>query len=79
MEAPPEFQLDLGHTVTWLYYKDVLGMQAFYQEVMGLRQVVDQGWAKVYQGSRTGYVGLVDERRGIHRWSEKKAVNVSFI
>ena len=46
---------------------------------MGFRQVVDQGWAKVYQGSRTGYIGLVDERRGMNRWSEKKAVNVSFI
>lgn len=66
-------------TVTWLYYKDMLAMQAFYEEVLGLKLVVDQGWAKVYRGSRTGYVGLVDERRGMHRWSEKKAVNVSFI
>ena len=66
-------------TVTWLYYKDVPTMQAFYEEELGLHQVVDQGWAKVYQGSRTGYVGLVDERRGMHRWAEKKAVNVSFI
>lgn len=66
-------------TVTWLYYKDLVAMQAFYEEVMGLRQVVDQGWAKVYQASRTGYVGLVDERRGMNRWTETKAVNVSFI
>ncbi len=66
-------------TVTWLYYRDLPKMEAFYEEVMGFRQVVDQGWAKVYQGSRTGYIGLVDERRGMNRWSEKKAVNVSFI
>ena len=66
-------------TVTWLYYQDIPKMETFYEEVMGLRQVVDQGWAKVYQGSRTGYIGLVDERRGMNRWSEKKAVNVSFI
>jgi catechol 2,3-dioxygenase-like lactoylglutathione lyase family enzyme len=71
--------LGFNATVTWLYYKDLPGMQAFYEEVMGLRQVVDQGWAKVYQGSRTGFIGLVDERRGMNRWSEKKAVNVSFI
>ena len=54
-------------------------MQRFWEAVMGLRQVVDQEWAKVYQGSRTGFIGLVDERRGMHRWSEKKAVNVSFL
>ena len=71
--------LGFNATVTWLYYKDLPGMQSFYEEVMGLRQVVDQGWAKVYQASRTGFVGLVDERRGMHRWSETKAVNVSFI
>ncbi|MFN0181503.1 MAG: VOC family protein [Gemmatimonadales bacterium] len=66
-------------TVTWLYYQDVMAMETFYEEVMGFRQVVDQGWTKVYQGSGTGYIGLVDERRGMNRWSEKKAVNVSFI
>ena len=66
-------------TVTWLYYKELPLMQTFYEEVMGLRQVVDQGWTKIYQGSRTGFLGLVDERRGMHRWTEKKAVNVSFI
>jgi catechol 2,3-dioxygenase-like lactoylglutathione lyase family enzyme len=66
-------------TITWLYYKDLPPMQTFYEEVLGLRQVVDQGWAKIYLGSSTGHVGLVDERRGMHRWTETKAVNVSFL
>ncbi len=66
-------------TITWLYYKDLPPMQIFYEEVLGLKQVVDQGWAKIYQGSKTGYVGLVDERRGMNKWTEKKAVNVSFL
>ena len=66
-------------TITWLYYKDMVAMEKFYQEVMGLRRVADQGWAKIYRGSKSGYVGLVDERRGMHSFIEKKAVNVSFI
>ena len=41
-------------TITWLYYKDLPPMQTFYEEVLGLRQVVDQGWAKVYEGSMNG-------------------------
>lgn len=40
---------------------------------------LDQGWAKVYEGSKTGHVGLVDERRGMNKWTETKAVNVSFL
>lgn len=66
-------------TVTWLYYKDMVAMENFYQEVLGLRRVADQGWAKIYSASHSGYVGLVDERRGMHSFTEKKAVNVSFI
>jgi catechol 2,3-dioxygenase-like lactoylglutathione lyase family enzyme len=66
-------------TITWLYYKDMVAMENFYQEVMGLTRVGDQGWAKIYRGSESGYVGLVDERRGMHSFTEKKAVNVSFI
>ena len=71
--------LGVNATITWLYYKDLPRMQAFWEEEMGLHLVADQGWAKIYQGSRTGYIGLVDERRGMHRATEKKAVNVSFI
>jgi len=72
---------DLGFkaTIAWLYYKDMPPMQTFYEEVLGLRQVVDQGWAKIYEGSKTGHVGLVDERRGMNKWTETKAVNVSFL
>ncbi|NJN43048.1 MAG: VOC family protein, partial [Flammeovirgaceae bacterium] len=66
-------------TITWLYYKDMLRMQKFYEEVLGLSMVADQGWAKIYQSSETGFIGLVDERRGMHSFTEKKAVNVSFI
>lgn len=66
-------------TVTWLYYKDMVAMENFYQEVLGLTRVADQGWAKIYRGSASGYVGLVDERRGMHSFTEKKAVNVSFV
>ncbi|MCL6261699.1 VOC family protein [Aquiflexum sp. TKW24L] len=65
--------------VTWTYYQDMPEAEKFYEEIMGLRLIVDQGWAKVYQVSETGYIGLVDERRGMHTFSGSKAVNVSFL
>jgi catechol 2,3-dioxygenase-like lactoylglutathione lyase family enzyme len=71
--------LGFKSAITWLYYKDLLSMQKFYEEVLGLELVVDQGWAKIYQVSETGFIGLVDERRGMHQFTDKKAVNISFI
>lgn len=66
-------------TVLWLYYKDMEGIQQFYQDRLGLSLLVDQGWAKIFQTSPSGYIGLVDETRGMHSFSEQKAVTVSFI
>lgn len=66
-------------SITWLYYKDMLASQQFYEEKMGFKLVADQGWTKIYQVSPTGFLGLVDERRGMHSFSQDKAVNVSFL
>lgn len=65
--------------VTWLYYKDLEGMMKFYEDVLGLEMIVDQGWTKIYQVSATGFIGLVDEKRGMHSFTEEKGVTVSFI
>ena len=65
-------------SITWLYYTDMLEMQQFYEEVLGLEMVADQGWTKIYSVSNTGFIGLVDERRGMHDFTEEKAVTVSF-
>lgn len=72
---------DLGvrGTVLWLYYEDLERAQAFYEELLKVRIVVDQGWAKVLPGSRTGFLGLVDGERGLHRATPEKAVTVSFV
>ncbi len=71
---------DLGikATVLWLYYADMDSIQAFYEEKFGLDLTVDQGWAKIYQTSPAGYIGLVDGERGMRDATETKAVTVSF-
>lgn len=80
-ERPATVPPGLGFkgTVSWLYYRDVLAMQKFCEEVLGLELIVDQGWAKVYRLSGSGFIGLVDERRGMHQYTDEKAVNVSFL
>ncbi len=66
-------------SITWLYHKDLLKIQNFYEDVLGLDLVADQGWTKIYKGSSTGFIGLVDERRGMRDYADKKAVNMSFV
>ncbi len=71
-------RLGILANVIWLYYKDLPEAQHFYEKVFGAHLQVDQGFAKVYSSSVSGFVGLVDGSQGLHRFSEKKAVNVSF-
>ena len=72
---------DLGvqANIIWLYYKDLAGAQKFYEEILGFQLLVDQGFAKVYSCSTSGFIGLVDEAQGLHRFSDEKAVTVSFL
>jgi catechol-2,3-dioxygenase len=70
--------LSFNGSITWVYHKDLLKMQRFYETVMGLSMVIDQGWTKVYQVSNSGFLGIVDEKRGMHSFTEEKAVTLSF-
>ncbi|MEM7500583.1 MAG: VOC family protein [Pseudomonadota bacterium] len=66
-------------TVIWFYYKDMAGIQSFYENTMGFDLIVDQGWAKIYQVGPTGFFGPVDETRGMHSFTEEKGVTMSFL
>jgi predicted enzyme related to lactoylglutathione lyase len=70
--------LTIQGTVFWLYYTELAPNEAFYEQLLGKDLLVDQGWAKVYQASATGFIGLVDGARGLHQATEEKGVTVSF-
>jgi len=76
-QRPPE--LGVSATVLWLYYDELAPNERFYEELLDQSLLVDQGWAKVYQASPTGYIGLVDGARGMHASTEENAVTVSFL
>ena len=76
---PAKRGLGFRATVLWMYYRDMEGIQTFYEEALGLEQIVDQGWAKIYATSATGYIGPVDESRGMHSFTEDKGVTASFL
>jgi catechol 2,3-dioxygenase-like lactoylglutathione lyase family enzyme len=65
-------------SITWLYYKDLLPMENFILENLGLVLSADQGWAKIYKVSDNSFLGLVDEKRGMNSFAEEKMVEVKF-
>jgi len=66
-------------TIVWFYYNDLGAMQRFYEDVMGFDLIVDQGWTKIYPIGPAGFFGLVDQGRGMHRYTEQKGVTLSLI
>jgi len=70
--------LNFYGSITWAYHKDVLKLQNFYEQVLGFEMVADQGWTKIYQTSKTGFIGLVDEKRGMEDYADKKAVEIQW-
>ncbi len=71
--------LGVHATVFWLYYDELEPNQRFWEQLFDVDLLVDQGWAKVYPISETGYVGLVDGSRGLHAATDDKAVTLSFL
>lgn len=65
-------------SITWTYHKDVLRMENFYNDILGYTLVADQGWTKIYQTSSSGFIGLVDERRGMEDYADNKLVEIEW-
>lgn len=58
--------LGIRATVTSFYYKDLGAAQDFYQQELGFELVTDQGIARIYQTSPSGYFRLVGPTGGLH-------------
>ena len=56
----------------------MLRQENFYNETLGFQLVADQGWTKIYQTSSSGFIGLVDERRGMENYADEKAVELEW-
>jgi len=65
--------------ITFLYYNDLERATRFYEEIIGLKLVIDQGWAKIFKVSENAHIGLVDGKRGYHRPNPIKPVMITLI
>lgn len=62
--------------ITFFYYTDLQRALAFYTDILGFALEIDQGWSKIMRITGNGYVGLVDESRGMHRAAPIKPVQL---
>jgi catechol 2,3-dioxygenase-like lactoylglutathione lyase family enzyme len=72
-------ELGIQGSIFWLYYQDLKEAQNFYETTLKLEFLVNQGFAQIYASSVSGFIGPVDGSRGLHPFTEKKAVNIGFI
>jgi predicted enzyme related to lactoylglutathione lyase len=62
--------------ITFLYYHDLPAAMRFYEDILGLPLAIDQGWCKIYTICPNAHVGLVDEAKGMNKWSADKPVQL---
>lgn len=70
----PEDPAELA--ITFFYYRDLPAAMRFYEDVLGLPLAIDQGWCKIYRICPGAHVGLVDETRGMNKWTARKPVQL---
>jgi len=51
-------------SISFLYYKNFEKAKLFFEEILGLELVMDQGFAKVYRISASSFVGCVKKSEG---------------
>jgi len=62
--------------ITFIYYKDLQKGIDFYSKTLGFPMEIDQGWCKIFRISEAGYIGVVDETRGMHKSHPIKPVQI---
>ncbi|MBW2438840.1 MAG: VOC family protein [Deltaproteobacteria bacterium] len=56
--------MKLSSQITFLYFKEMHGPAHFFEEILGLQKVDDQGFARIYKISGGAFIGIVDEAKG---------------
>lgn len=67
------------YAITFFYYDDIEAVRPFYEDVLGLELVLDQGLARIYRIGGASYFGIVDGNRGHLRHQPRSAVLLTIV
>jgi catechol 2,3-dioxygenase-like lactoylglutathione lyase family enzyme len=70
--------LGIQGNIIWLYYEDLEPAREFYESVLGLELLVDEGFDVIFRSSPTAFIGLVGPTSGLHLHTPKSALNLGF-
>ncbi|QKZ05625.1 VOC family protein [Pseudomonas eucalypticola] len=67
------------YPITFFYYDDLAPISQFYEQVLGLELVLDQGVARIYRLGEHSYFGIVDGQRGHLKAQPRSAVLLTLV
>ncbi|MCY3410736.1 MAG: VOC family protein [Candidatus Heimdallarchaeota archaeon] len=76
MQRPELPNNETEKLITFIYYKDLQEGMEFYGGFLGFPMEIDQGFCKIYKISASGYIGVVDEKFGMHKTHPVKPVQL---
>ena len=56
--------MTLSSQITFLYFKELNGPAHFFEEILRLKKIDDQGFARIYKIAGGAFIGIVDETKG---------------
>lgn len=65
--------------ITLLYFRNIEKAYHFYEEILGLKLKIDQGYGRIYEVSGNALLGVMDEKRGFLQSGSGKSVMISLI
>jgi len=70
---------DLSAAITFFYYDKLAPAARFYEDLLGLELVEDQGWARLYRVSKRAFLGIVDAAKGYHPVRRENSVMLTLV
>jgi hypothetical protein len=71
--------MQLSSQITFLYFKELTEPGRFFEEILKLEKVDDQGFARIYKISGGAFIGIVDEANGYGKAATEKNVLITLV
>jgi predicted enzyme related to lactoylglutathione lyase len=64
--------------ITFIYLPEIQPAIDFFEGILGLEMMDDQGWAKIYRAAGDSYIGAVSGEKAFKKHQEDSAVLITF-
>ena len=65
--------------ITLLYFRNIEKAFRFYEDLLGLKVRIDQGYGRIYEVSGRALLGVMDEKRGFLQSGQGKSIMISLV